>query len=136
MNILSAKFRAAPQKYVETQPSLCKYFQENGCCKFGEGCAYAHIETVIKNDVNKLSEEIKNIKAQMDILKNTVSALSDKRMEDKVIMDTVYCLQKYICNLKVKDLNIAEKIRLLKQEFYDSDSEESPDEECVESNKI
>ena len=45
-------------------------------------------------DINKLSEEIKSIKAQIDILKNTVSALSDMRMEEKVIKGTIDCLQK------------------------------------------
>ena len=55
-----------PKTCEKRHPSLCKYFQEKGCCKFGEGCAYAHIVIVKKNDVNKLSEEITNMKAEMN----------------------------------------------------------------------
>ena len=90
---------------------------------------------VKKYDINKLSEEIKSIKAQIDILKNTVSALSDMRMEEKVIKGTIDCLQKDICYLKVENQNIAENIWLLEEEFDDSYSEESQDEEGVELNE-
>ena len=54
-----------------------------------EGCAYAYIETVKKNDVTKLFEEIKNMKAQKEMLNNTVSALSDTRMQEKQIKVTI-----------------------------------------------
>ena len=71
---------------------LCKHNQENWCCKFGEGWAYAYIETVKKNDANKLSEEIKSMKAHMEILKNTVS----DKMQEKQIMVTIECLHQKI----------------------------------------
>ena len=100
-----------------------------------EGCAYAHMVTVKTNDVNKLSEEIESMKTEMDKLKNTVNALSEMRMEEKLINDAMEFLQKYICNLKFENKSIAEKIRLLEDESEDTDSEDSSDEEFTESNK-
>ena len=87
------------------------------------------------NDVNKLSKEIESMKTEMNKLKNIVNALSERRMEEKLIKDTIEFLQKVICNLRFENKSIAEKIRLLENEFEDTDSEESSDKECTESNK-
>ena len=91
--------------------------------------------TVKTNDVNKLSKEIESMKTEMNKLKNIVNALSEMRMEEKLIKDTIEFLQKVICNLRFENKSIAEKIRLLENEFEDTDSEESYDKECTESNK-
>ena len=70
--------------------------------------------TVKKNEFNKLYEEIRNRMAYIDKLKNTGNALSEMRMEEKE------CLQKDMCNLRFENQSISEKIRMLEDEFVNT----------------
>ena len=81
------------------------------------------------DEVNVLTEEIKNMKAEMDSLKSTVNSLFDIKKEGKVIKKMIESLNEDIKDIKVQNKDIAEKIRLLEDEFDDSDTDESCDDE-------
>ena len=64
---------------IKRHPRICKYFNTNNTCKFGEDCAYKHKLTKEKSDLNKLE-------AKVDILEKTVKAMAVKIevLEDKL----------------------------------------------------
>ena len=82
------KFGSECQKYHENEickdqsctskacrrrhPRLRKYFCENMGCKFGKDCSYAHRENVNKGEIKELTEELKNIKAEINFIKKTL----------------------------------------------------------------
>ena len=72
-----------------------------------------------------MTEDIKNVKAEIDIIKSQVSSLSDIQTEGNVIINTIKTLKEDIQNIKEENVKICEKIKLLKEEFEGSDSEKS-----------
>ena len=84
----------------ERHPTFCRYFKENGICKFGLGCAYVHVKMVNTDEVNVLTVEIKNMKTEMDSLKSTVNSLVDIKKEGKVITKMIDSLHEAIKDIK------------------------------------
>ena len=135
------KFRGECQKYHENeickekscsskecrkgQPKISKYFGERGFCRYGKVCAYAHSEEVNKKEVKIINEAIKNMRAEIDTLKITVSSLSYINKEAKVNMNMIKTLKEDIKKIQNENSTIFNKIRLLEEELQESDSEES-----------
>ena len=94
-------------------------------CKFGKGCSYVHRENVNKGEINELTEELKNIKAEMNVLKNTVNLLNDIKKEGNVIKNMIRSLTEDIEQIKVENVKIYQKIKALEEEFDDCSSEDS-----------
>ena len=117
-------------------PRLCKYFGENLRCKFGKECSYIHRENVKKKEMNEVNDELKNIKAEIDVLKNTVNSLTDIRNEGKVIKNMIRNLTDDIENIKVENDKIYQRIKALETEFDDSSSEDSFSQEAGEVEEI
>ena len=115
--------RCSSNSCIERHPSFCRYFKLNGICKFGQGCAYVYVKMVKTYKVNVLTKDIKNMNAEMDFLKSTVNVLVDIKKEGKVIKKTS---RKLKCKIIVGD-----KIRLLEEEFDDSDTDESCEDESI-----
>ena len=80
-----------------------------------------------------MNEDIKNVKAEIDIITSQVSSLSDIQTEGNVIINTIKTLKEDIQNIKEENVKICEKIKLRKEEFEGSDSEKSP---CDEGENI
>ena len=135
------KFREECQKYHENETcevkgcsskdcrkrhqKLSKYFEQREFCKYGTGCAYAHVEIVNKSEIHILNEAIKTMKAEIDTLKMKVSSTSDIQKEGKVMMNMIQTLKEDIQNIKYAYSKICDKIRLVEEEFEISDSQES-----------
>ena len=80
------------QRYQVLPQAASKGVQK--ICKYGEHCAYEHIvKDQSKGEVDELVEDIKNIKAELDILKNTVKSLSQIKEEGKVIKKSIHDLK-------------------------------------------
>ena len=142
------KFRRECQKHHENEicqvrscsskdcrkrhPKLCKYFGQRVFCKYGTGCAYAHVEIVNKSEIHILNEAIKTIRAEIDTLKLKVTSTSDIQKEGKVMMNMIKSLKEDINNIKSVNDKICNKIRILEEEFEESDSED--DKEMSENN--
>ena len=148
------KFRSECQKYHENEiwkdqscssqacrrrhPRLCKYFCENMRCKFGKDCSYVHRENVNKGEINELTEELKNIKTEMNVLKNTVNSLNQIKEEGKVIKNMIRSLTDDIEQIKVQNIKIYQNIKALEEDFDDCSSEDPfshevrEDEETIE----
>ena len=60
-----------------------KYFGDNMSCKFDKECAYTHRDNVNMKEINELTEELKNIIAELNVLKNTIKFLPEIEKEGK-----------------------------------------------------
>ena len=69
------------------------------------------------------------MKAEIDVLKNTVRSLADIKKEGKVVMKVINDLKKNITDIKEFFLMICEKIKQLEEELDDDDSEEELEEQ-------
>ena len=104
--------------------NLCKYFREKEFCKYGRGCAYAHVEKVNKSEIVIMTTAIKNMKADIDDLKSKLISLSDIKKEGKLILTSINTLKEDIKNIIDENLKICENIRFMEEEVEESDSEE------------
>ena len=135
------KFRRECQKHHENEicqersgsskdcrkrhPKVCKYFRESEFCKYGKGCAHAHVEQVNRSEIKIMTEVIQNMKAKMHTLQMKVGSISDVKKEGKVMMNMIQTLKEDIQNIKYAYSKICDKIRLVEEEFEISDSQES-----------
>jgi hypothetical protein len=67
---------------------------------------------------------MKNMKAEIDVLKNVVRSLADIKKEGKVVMKVKNDLKKNISDIKEENRMICEKIKQLEEVLDDDDSEE------------
>ena len=68
---------------------------------------------------------MENIKAEIDVLKNTLTSLTDIRKEGKVMKNMIRNLTDDIENIKGENDKIYQKIKALEMEFDESSSEDS-----------
>ena len=47
---------------------LCKYFIDNGTCKFGEERSYIHKDNATNKEMNDIQEELKSLNAAIMVL--------------------------------------------------------------------
>ena len=59
-----------------------------------------------KGEINELTEELKNIKAEMNVLKYTVNSLNHIKEEGKVIKNMIRSLTDGIEQIKVESIKI------------------------------
>ena len=72
-----------PRKCRNHHPKECKYYAQNRFCKFGTDCRFTHHDHVKSGEFGSAFEDIRNLKAKVDYLKNTVKSLIDIRHEGK-----------------------------------------------------
>ena len=112
-------------------PKVCKRFALEIFCKYGEHCAYEHIvKDQSKGEVDELVEDMKNIKAELDILKNTVKSLSQIKEEGKVIKKSIHDLKADIKNIKAENLQMSRKIGQLEEEMETDTDDQSENDEA------
>ena len=76
------------RKCRERHPRACRYFNQNGRCKFTT-CAYDHKEPIHENKVDILEIEIKNLKEQLTELSNNMSKMMAKLVNLEVNTDDI-----------------------------------------------
>ena len=101
MRLKFVKKKMFLKRMQKTAPKLCIFFGEKRFCRYEKGCAY---EEVKKNEVKIINEAIRNIRAEIDTLKITVSSLSDINKEAKVNMNMIKKLKEDIKNIQLKTL--------------------------------
>ena len=85
-----------------------------------------------KKEMNELNDELKNIKAEIVVLNDTVNSLTDIRKEGKVIKNMIRNLTDHIENIKVENDKIYQKKKAQETEFDESSSEVSFSQEAGE----
>ena len=107
-----------------------------GYCRLGVKCAYKHQlkENPQHEDTN---ENIKNIKAELDVLKNTVKALMSIKEEGKLLHQDVKYLKEEIMFLIAANNHTKEKISELQDDLvYDTEEEEETDVTLLGNNRF
>ena len=111
-------------------PKVCKIFALEIFCKYGERCAYEHfVKDQSKRVVDELVEDMKNIKAEMDMLKNKVKSLNQIKQEGKVIKKSIHELKADIQKIKAENLQMSQKIGQLEEEMETDTYEQSENDE-------
>ena len=74
-------------------------------------------------------EDVKNLKAEVNLLKNTVKSFSGLKQEGKVIMKSINVLKEDIKQIRAENYQIARKVDLIEEEMEaDTDDESEIDE--------
>ena len=117
-------------------PKICKRMINYGYCRYGVKCAYKHNH--IKNSYGEDAiEDIKNIKAELDVLKNTVKALMSIKEEGKSLQKDVKCLKEDIKLLIAVNKDTADRISQLQDEcVYDTEEDEEEAEVYEAQNRF
>ena len=99
-------------------PKVCKYFSQGKICKFGKDCGYDHKENdknVKLDQFNLLVKETNNMKAEIEVLKNTIANLASIKQEIKLLKNSVDLLKDEIRQIKSENGNIIKKTKLQKK---------------------
>ena len=59
-------------------PKNCRYFCQNGSCKFGETCAYIHTDDKNNTKVEELEKEVKKLTETVGYLEKEVDELKEE----------------------------------------------------------
>ena len=135
-NDICEKQACNPSKCRKRHPKLCKHFSQRLVCRYGKDCGYKHQETdgnIKPEQFNALNEDIKNLKAEVDVLKNTIKTLSSIKQEGNLIKKSVEKLKEEIKKIKAENCNIIKKLTYIEKEFEDEHDEESDNESVEES---
>ena len=127
-----------PSKCRERHPKECKYFAVQKFCKFGNGCGFRHYENhkyVELEQFNLLLEDSKNIKAEIEVLKNTVKALAGIKQEGKVIKKHVESLKDEIRKIHCENMNIIQRIKDIEDDLAE-DADEELEEHSINSVRV
>ena len=103
-----------------------------GACGLGKKCAYNHKVRHKEDNVEMkaLNEDVKNLKAKMDVLKNTIKSLVSIKQEGKKLQKDLHNMKEEIKILKIGYKETEEKLKALEEEL-----EEESDEETEELNR-
>ena len=115
-----------PNKCRNRHPKECKYYAQNSFCKFGTDCRFIHPDIVKKYEFGSVVDDIKNLKAEVDFLKNTVKYLTDIKHKGKVMKKIIDNLKSEIKQMQTDNMKTAQRIQNLEQ---DTESEPEPEEE-------
>ena len=95
----------------------------DGHCRLGVKCAYKH--NLIKDSNHEdTNEDIRNIKAELDVLKNTIKFLISIKEEGRILQKDVVLLKEEIKFLIAANKDITDKICELHDDYvYDTEEE-------------
>ena len=97
---------------------MCKRFVLDRFCKFVDDCDYLHLnKNYSKEAYNELIEDMKNIKAEVDYLKNKINSLSYIKEEAKVVQKAIRIGKEEICQIKAENIETAKKISMLEEDM-------------------
>jgi archaellum component FlaC len=88
---------------------------------------------VIKDQNQKglddMFEDVKNLKAEVDLLKNAVKSLGGIKQEGKAIMKSINILKEDIKQIKIENVQLARKVNTIEEEMEADADDESEDDE-------
>ena len=121
-------------------PKICRRFSIENFCKFGEQCSYVHLskdhKTVSKEVFDDIVENMKNIRAEVDLLKKTVKSLCEIKNEGKWIMKSIDVLKDEIDKIKAENIKITNKVNLIAEEMESETDENSDGDESELHDKV
>ena len=121
----------APSRCTKRHPKNCRTYSNDGFCKFKKDCAYSHTERLKREDLEVITEEMKNIKAELDVVKKSVQTLSDIKQEGKALKKYVDTLKEEIYQIKLENVDILQKIKVIEEDYEEYSDEESEQEDIV-----
>ena len=72
---------------------------------------------------------MKNLKAELDVLKNTLKSLASIKQEGKVLSKIIKDLTEEVKNLKTSNKDLIDKVKCLEEQFEEEADKESESEE-------
>ena len=116
---------------TKRHPKVCRYFAQYKFGKFGSDCAFVHEKIVKMNDFMLALEDVKNVKAEVDVLKNTFNSLTSIKQEGNVLKRLIEGLKVETQKLRKENEEIKHRIKHVEEEFEDETEEESEIESHV-----
>jgi hypothetical protein len=106
---------------------MCKRIVLEGICFYKEKCAYNHKKILHGQTVNDdaIQEDVKNLKTEVEFLKNTINSLVSIREECNIIENSVKDIKKEIKMLKTKNKEVEKRIKLIEDDLTDESEDES-----------
>lgn len=115
-------------------PKTCKRLVLERFCKFGDECAYLHLTRDNSKEVyTEVIEEVKNLKAEVDLLKKTVKSLSHIKEEAKGVKEEIKMVKEKISQLKAENLKMAKKISMIEEDLESESESEGGEDEAQEN---
>ena len=72
----------------EMAPKTCKYLVSNNFCKYGTDCAFIHHRSI---EIESLTKDVKTLKAELDILENTIKMFNINQRKCKYFKEVNGC---------------------------------------------
>ena len=117
-------------------PKICRRFALENFCKFGKECSYVHNtkehSKICKDVHDDILEDMKNLKAEVDLIKKTVQSLSEIKKEGKIIKKSIEALKKDINDIKAENIKISKKVSTIEEDM-ESETDENSDADEIES---
>ena len=106
---------------------MCKRIVLEGICGYKERCAYNHKIGFHVNNVNDdaIQEDVKNLKTEVENLKNTIKFIVCIRQEFDKITNSVKDIKKEINMLKAGNKEVEKRIKDIEEDLTDESDEES-----------
>ena len=81
---------------------------------------------VFKDLYDEIVEDIKNIKAEVDLLKNTVKSLNEIKKEGKLKKKSIEAPKKDIDKIQAENIQISKKVSMIEDDM-ESETDENSD---------
>ena len=120
--------RCTGSECKKRHPKVCRYFAEYNFCKFDNDCAFSHVKTVKIKEIELALEDLKNMKAEIDVLKNSFKSLSAIKQEGKVLKRVIDNLKEETKHLREQNTEITNRIKEIEEDLEDESDEESNNE--------
>ena len=117
-----------PNECIKRHPKVCRYFAQYRFCKFGGDCVFVHEKNVTTEEFELTMEDVKNLKAEVDVLKNTIKSLTSIKQEGKVLKKLIDVIKEETQHLQKENEEIAKRIKHLEDEYEDETDEDSESE--------
>ena len=103
---------------VLRHPKMCKRFVFEGICGFGDMCSYNHKKVLNQHgsDKDELKEDIKNLKVEVEYLKESIKICISSRKESETLEKSLNELKADIKLLTVKNKELTGKINDLEND--------------------
>ena len=107
-------------------PKMCKRIIFEGHCVFGEMCAYNHTRrsNSQNNEKDTLLEDVKNLRYEVDNLKNVMKNIIDIRVESEKVKISINDIKEEIQLLTASNLEIVNRLKYLEENLFEDESDD------------
>ena len=81
---------------IKRHPKNCKYFLLHLFCKFGMDCVFIHHRTGRSTEMDSFTEDVKTLKAEVNILKTAIKTFMSIKEEANISKDSIDVLKREI----------------------------------------